>query len=283
MRDTLRHLVGKTITRADSSKFVFVLNQIDATAREDNPEEIVASWQRAIATEGLTAGRFYTIYNPEAAVTIENGETRKRFEEKRDHDLADLHERMAQVGIERAYRIIAAMEHTAYEIQDTVVPRLRGLIKQWARHVLWWDLGLYLSTLALLLGGSIKAGYWDGWRFAPPWLERLASSPEWQIGGALAGIGLLVALHFLARRISFGYLYRRLARKLGAGIASERLLRAFRKNTRPWRSIFSPEPVGWNWFSKRRLRHVHEDADRHVQSLNDRFANPSGTGAPRQE
>jgi len=277
MRDTLKHLVGKTVARADSSKFVYVLNQIDATAREDNPEEVVASWQRALATEELTAGRFFTIYNPDAAVAIDNEETRKRFEEKRDADLADIHERMGQVGMERAYRIVGSMENTAYEIEDSIVPKLREQIKQWARHVLWWDLGLFSTTLALLLGGTIKASYWDGLSFAPPWLEQLRNSPEWQIGAVVGAVGLFVALHFIARNIVFSYLYKRMAQKLDAGVSRERLLRAFRKNTRPWRSIFSPDPVGWNWLSRKRLRKVHEDADRYVQSLNDRFTNPSGS------
>jgi hypothetical protein len=57
MRDTLKHLVGDTIHRPDATKFVFILNQMDTTARDDNPEEVVGAWQRAIAQEGLTAGR----------------------------------------------------------------------------------------------------------------------------------------------------------------------------------------------------------------------------------
>ena len=44
MRDTLQHLVGGSMNRAYSGKFLYVLNQIDATAREDNPEDVVAAW-----------------------------------------------------------------------------------------------------------------------------------------------------------------------------------------------------------------------------------------------
>ena len=45
--DTLEHFVSQTIQRPDSSKFLYILNQIDTTAREDNPEDVIASWQRA--------------------------------------------------------------------------------------------------------------------------------------------------------------------------------------------------------------------------------------------
>jgi len=44
MKDTLKHLVRNTLDRTDANKFVFVLNQIDTTAREDNLEEVVAAW-----------------------------------------------------------------------------------------------------------------------------------------------------------------------------------------------------------------------------------------------
>ncbi|MCF8004266.1 MAG: dynamin family protein, partial [Chromatiaceae bacterium] len=44
MRDTLQHLVVRTKNRADSSKFLHILNQIDTSAKEDNPEDVVAAW-----------------------------------------------------------------------------------------------------------------------------------------------------------------------------------------------------------------------------------------------
>ena len=49
MRDTLEHLVAGTVRRNDSNKVLFILNQIDTTAGEDNAEEVVAAWQRALA------------------------------------------------------------------------------------------------------------------------------------------------------------------------------------------------------------------------------------------
>ena len=56
MHDTLEHLVRRTIARRDSNKFLYILNQIDATVPEDNIEDVFASWQRALAQSGLTAG-----------------------------------------------------------------------------------------------------------------------------------------------------------------------------------------------------------------------------------
>ena len=41
MRDTLQHLVATTIGRKDSDKVLYILNQIDTAAHEDNPEEVI--------------------------------------------------------------------------------------------------------------------------------------------------------------------------------------------------------------------------------------------------
>ena len=73
MRDTLTHLVSGTISRRDSNKFIYILNQMDIAAREDNPEEVVGAWQRALAQHGLTAGKFFRVYSPTAAMETSPG------------------------------------------------------------------------------------------------------------------------------------------------------------------------------------------------------------------
>jgi hypothetical protein len=60
----------------------------------------------------------------------------------------------------------------------------------------------------------------------------------------------------------------------------ESLRYAFNKNTRPWHSIFSDRPVGWGRRARKRLARVTEAADTYIQSLNDRFAKPSGPDGP---
>ena len=78
MQDTLSHLIERTIHRNDTGKFLYILNQIDSTARENNPEDVIAAWQRALGERGLTAGRFYAIYNPQASLPIEDEVDRRK-------------------------------------------------------------------------------------------------------------------------------------------------------------------------------------------------------------
>ena len=276
MRDTLDHLVSKTINRQDSGKFLYILNQIDTTAREDNPEEVVAAWQRAMGDRGLTAGRFFAIYNDEAANPIPDEALRRRFEGKRDTDLADIHERMEQVEIERAYRIVGSLEKTARGFEEKVVPAINQLTKAWRKRTLIGDLIVALLILGGFIGITSRLGQWDGLQLKAGWWDSLTASPVNIYASALVAYLAWLAVHYGVRRLAAKSLLRK-AERLGQQLGIRGSLReAFRFNTRPWRSIFSRQPAGWGRRNRRRILRVLEDADRYVQDLNDRFTNPSG-------
>jgi len=277
MQDTLQHLVTDTISRPDSNKFLYILNQIDATAREDNPEEVFAAWQRALAQRGLTAGRFYRIYNPEVAIPIEDESRRVRFETKRDADMGEIFARLEQVEVERAYRIIGVLEETAKTIENDLVPRLAAAKRAWKRRVLWFDGILFGVGLLALLGASVWAGYWEGLSFnPPPWLTGLQESPI-SIAVILVVVAIVAGyLHFQERKLAAWTLARKLGRDIQHTDTREALIRAFRRNTRPVYSIFLTKPIGWGLLTRKRLARVLSNSDRYVQTLNDRFTNPSG-------
>jgi hypothetical protein len=273
MSDTLAHLVKATKDRADSSKFLYILNQIDTTAREDNPEEVIGAWQRALAREGLTAGRFYSIYDPEASVLIENEALRRRFEWKRDQDLSEIYNRIKQVTVERAYRIVGSLEKRAQEIEDHYVPTINSLIGRWRKLVLRWDLVWLLLFAAVAVGGTflspaIKSTLAD-------WFAHITATPLYMVIDGLVIVAIALFLHFTSRRWA--------ARKVLRAIQEENedeeaevLSRAFLRNSRLWRSIFDPDPVGWTRGHRRKLAEIIRSANQLVQTLNDRFTDPSG-------
>ncbi len=276
MQDTLEHLVGRVMNRHDSNKFLYVLNQIDTAAREDNPEEVFGAWQRALAQKGMTAGRFYTIYNPDAAVPIDDERLRMRFEAKRDNDLMEIYRRIHQVEVERAYRIVGALEKTALNFEARWVPQLQQALERWRRQVLALD-GVLFGVLAVAFAAlSIQNGWWQGIRFAAPWFERLQAEPIWLsvfLVLILSGAGYL---HFLTRQFAANRVARWLRGQAADVVEQAGLERAFHKNTRFWRSLFSRQPVGWGRRARKRITHVIAETDHFVQVLNDRFANPSG-------
>jgi hypothetical protein len=268
------------VTRKDSNKFLYVLNRMDVTAREDNPEEVVGAWQRSLAQHGLTAGRFYRVYSPEAALPIADEALARRFAAKRDKDLAEIRGRMAQVRVERAYRIVGALEKMAREIEDDFVPRIRELAGRWRTSVLRFDALFFGIAAALCVAASFASGPAAGESFLPGWLDWIfsASWRAWPFAAlVLAGAGFV---HFKARGLAEGRLRRALARENPPGALREALERAMDKNTAWWRSIFASEPAGWGKASRRRIREAIAGAESLVQALNDRYAQPSG---PRPE
>lgn len=275
MQDTLEHLVKGAMRRNDSSKFLFILNQIDTSAREDNLEDIVSSWQKALVQQGLSAGSFHILFNDKLAIPVEDAGVWARYVSKRDADYQRIMSRIDSVNIERAYRIVGAMESQANQIEQQAIPRLREALARWKKQVLFSDLFIFGLLGIALVGMSIEFGYWEGLLFNPPWLASLDGNVV--VTGIMLVAMLLVALaiHFLIRN----KLAKRIAARLDKQESYGNLSRAFLKSTRMWRSIFQSSPAGWGKRTRQRLAGIRDATDRFVQYLNDRFTSPSGVKA----
>ncbi|MEY3220879.1 MAG: hypothetical protein RIT27_2236 [Pseudomonadota bacterium] len=274
MHDTLEHLVAKTIDRADSNKFLYILNQMDVTAKEDNPEEVVAAWQRALAQAGLTSGRFYRIYNPEAAVPIDNPVVKARYETKCQEDLKEISTRMNQVEVERSYRIVGAIEQTAKDIEDRIVPKLKNMIDSWKKRVWTYEAFGLAGVLGLLLITTAATGTLSTLgSFAQKLFAFDASSwIMWAVIAVVAGY-----VHFSLRKLSTRVEMRNLSREFADDAdMCEQFGRAFVKSTAPARPMLFSNPAGWSVHTKRILDSVRTEANDYIQVLNDRFTNPSG-------
>jgi hypothetical protein len=283
MNDTLEHLVAGTIHRRDSNKFLYILNQIDATAHDDNPEEVFAAWRRSLSQHGLTAGHCFAIYNPELAIPIANDSVRTRFENKRDTDLADIYNRIEQVKVERAYRIVGMLEQTAHMLEKEIIPHIHNFRESCRRWVLLLDSTIFAAFLLLFFVVTIGGGYWEGVSLKLPLLDKLHGGTSVRLG--LLAIVLLIAfyIHLSVRR----WASKRATRKVLGEIKDPDLhpnySGAFQKNSRWWRSVFNRQPAGWGRRTIERLGKVVDDTNQYIQKLNDQYTNPSGEIAGVQE
>ncbi len=271
MTDTLKHLVAGTVNRSDSAKFLYILNQIDNTAREDNPEEVVAAWQRALAQAGLTAGRFYRIYAESAALQIEDPQTRERIRSKRDEDLTDIHKRIQQLEVERAYRIIGTLEYTCEHIRDTLIPRLDQARRSWTIRSRWINGVVFAAIAAAFAYWSITADAWDGYRLTP----LVSLEPRLQLAVAAVVAILLGYLHLSLRKTAGRSVLRGLERQ-ASNKDDRAVVKAFRQNLDSFWSSLSSHPKGWTARTKRKLNALAASGDTLIQELNDRFTKPSG-------
>jgi len=274
MTDTLKHLVADTINRTDSDKFLYILNQIDNTAREDNPEEVVAAWQRALAQSGLTAGRFYRTYSEEAVVPIEDEQKRARMQAKRDEDLGDIRRRIEQLNIERAYRVSGMLENSSKHLRDVMVPRLLEAKELWMSRSHWTNGITFGLAIGLFLYVTITGGAWDGYVFLP--LAGL--NPMLQ---ALTGVGVAVAVLFAysrLRRLAGQSVLRHLRRDDSLGADQAPLIRAFETQLDAVVAPLLPRRLaGWSTRIQKKLDKLIGDSEVLVQSLNDEYTQPSGS------
>ncbi len=277
MRDTLQHLVAETKNRADSSKFLFVLNQIDTSAKEDNPEDVVAAWLRALGEVGMTTGRFFTIFS-RSAPPIADETRRQRFESKRDADLEEIYERMDQVEVERAYRIVASLRAVATEMADESLPLLTQAIRKWRARTLALDLIALVALAALFLAWSIPAGHWQGLTYQPDWLQWMESQGVEYAMQYAEGVALLIllGLHLSARKFAAATVRGWLRRQLKGQAPPGDILGAFAANTKRWLQEFAARPAGLSALSEERIAKVLHDCEHYVQTLNERFTNPKG-------
>jgi len=271
MKDTLDYLVSASINRNDSNKFLYILNQIDVTAREDNPEEVVAAWQRGLANAGLTAGRFYRIYNPEAAVPIEDPKVRERYESKREEDMTEIEQRMKQVEVERAYRVVGNLEQTAKHISENLIPRVSTMLENWRKRILWTEGLLFISALLVVWFGASIIGI-----DLVAVFNNIIANETVLIPVLLISLVVGLYLHFQVRDWAAKKVLSGLSTDMKDEDDSEYLRGGFTRSTCWWRSIFAKVPAGWNAKSKAIIAKVLDDSNDYVQSLNDQFTSPSG-------
>ena len=273
MQDTLEHLVRGSQRRNDSSKFLFILNQIDTSAKEDNMEDIVAAWQKSLVQSGLNTGRFYVIYNKEVAVPVENEAVWQRYASKNDSDQAEISKRMEDINIERVYRIIGSMESLSNQIEQQAMPQVQMAMQRWKKRVIITDIVIFGAIIIGLLFLSVIAGYWQGLSFNPPWLASLIEN-KWLGIGSIAVVAILA---FLLHQLIRSKLVNGVAKNLSTDDAYGNIAQAFRKNTRWYRSIFRKNPVGWGNKVRKHMDRIRSDIDQFVQTLNDRYTSPAGT------
>ncbi len=261
MRDTLEYLVKTTIDRYDSEKFIYVLNQIDVTAREDSLEEVVAAWRSALAERGLNVTHFYTIFSPDVELNAEDDYIKKRLEARRDRDLKEIHQRMRHVEVKRAYRILNTLELTTKELMDRSIPVLEKALRGWRNWTLRFDTLLF----AALVGAGAFVGLTTGM-----WLNPMIDAM------AVAALFIVMFIFHLIFSSIFKMIYRRsLAKKQRQMKLRFNLVKAFDKCAN-WHMFATGRIKGWNEKVRQQLENILNRADILIQRLNDEMTNPSG-------
>jgi len=261
MRDTLEYLVKTSVDRYDSEKFIYILNQIDVTAREDSLAEVVAAWKSAMAEKGLNVTHFYTIFAPDVELKAEHEYVRQRLEARRDRDLSEIHKRIKQVEVKRAYRILNTLDQTTRELKDQAIPLLMRALTGWRN----WTLRFDTIVFAALVAGLVYAGIITGF-----WLNPMADAMA-----VAAGLIVMTLFHLIVSSLFKLYYRSRLAKRQKQLGLRFNLVRAFNKCA-GWGFFATGKTKGWSVGVQKQLEQIVNRADIMVQRLNDQLTNPSG-------
>ncbi len=262
MRDTLEHLVSSTIKHRDANKVLYILNQIDTTAKEDNLEDVIGSWQRALSKEGLISGNFYGIYDEESAMHIEDEALATRLKKKKDDDLVRIAERMDKVNIERAYRIIKSLEDFAKEMKDEKMPLLQEALQRWSSKVFWSDLIVLALLGVIVIFLQMQFSIFK---------TMFASDISTVVSVGIIAV-VFVAIHMKIRGFFARYESKAMAKK------DISVSKAIIQNTRWFKPIFGLRKSAWQKNTKDKLTILMKQGRSAIQRLNDQFVSPSGDG-----
>jgi GTPase SAR1 family protein len=261
MQDTLKHLVEEHLDSMDSEKFIYILNQIDTSAADNNLEDIVASWRSSLAQSGLSAGKFYVYFNDEIAVPVDNSDVWSTYKRKRDADHQQIMEHLEGLNTVRTYRIVGNLKLLANHIEGDAIPKLKAALGKWRNAVRLTDIVL-LAMIALV---ALVVWYKTGFALA-----------TWKLVGLIAGaVIVFLGGHYLARRL--------FAARYEKGLGNEDvgdLGAAFHKSTRWFRSVWlNRNPAGWGTSVRHKLDRIRNKTEQLIERLNSKNSDPSGTVA----
>ena len=134
------------------------------------------------------------------------------------------------------------------------------------------DTGAFVASLGTIHWGWVLAG------LGLASLDWIGAHLVETAAVAAAAVVMAGAVHFWARAL----VARRIARGLpeAHGELELDLRAAFLKGTKFWRPIWLRRPVGWTKRAQTKLRMVRDTVAGHIQSLNDRYADPSVKSRP---
>jgi hypothetical protein len=175
------------------------------------------------------------------------------------------------------------LEQQARILENSVVPKVRQFLETWRRRVLWVDGGLLFAAVGLFLFMTIWRGYWSGLTLHIPHMDTVLANPWLKWGLVMVVVLGAGAVHFWVRKWTAARVSHRLLESIPERESVPQYARAFRKNSRWWRSVFRMEPTGWSRRKAARLKKVVDDANGYIQRLNDVYTRPSGQQAPHDE
>lgn len=248
----LEGLITQIKLHQDTNKLVYLIDA-PASLSTARTGEIIATWQRKLADLGITSGQFMILPSQDAGFIPQAGKI----------DFSVIDQRLANVGYDRNYRILQALENNIAEIENIVVPEVRKGIATWKDRVNMSSLLVLSLFVVLALFAEINTGI------------VLATLVDPILGplSLLILIAIMTPIHLIFSRMHAKLIVNQLNNRQKELNLLENLAGMFERELTFARMMLPvSEPALWNKKTKSRLAQLMSKAKDLVQSLNDSFS-----------
>jgi hypothetical protein len=248
-------LIENIVLHQDSNRFIYLIDRPATTLNASSNSEIIASWQRKLAGLGLNTGQFIVLSSQEGGLAAQN-----------TADIATIDLRIANVGYDRTYRVLNALEKNVRDINNVVIPEVKKAVALWKDRSVFSSLIVlgFIATVAIF--AEIQTGI----------LEFLIDPI---IGPAIivALTAIMMPLHIIFSKVQAKFIIGQLNARQKELHLMENLTGMFEKSLTFSRMLLPvSEPAGWNKKTKLRLAQISTKTKELVQSLNDNFGTYDG-------
>ncbi|HSN24061.1 MAG TPA: hypothetical protein VLS45_07830, partial [Methylomicrobium sp.] len=245
-------LITQIKLHQDTNKLVYLIDAPAAlnTARTG---EIIATWQRKLAELGITSGQFMILPSQDTGFIPQAGKV----------DFSVIEQRLANVGYDRTYRLLQALENNIAEIENVVIPEVKKGITTWKDRVNMSSLLVLSLFIVLALFAEINTGI------------VLATLIDPILGpiSILVLIVIMTPIHLIFSRMHAKLIIGQLHNRQKELHLLENLAGMFEKNLSFSRMMLPvSEPAEWNKKTKSRLAQLTTKTKDLVQALNDSFS-----------
>ena len=135
-------------------------------------------------------------------------------------------------------------------LNEKVISQIQQYRDSWMKQVLVWDVIVFALLLVAAFGGMYLSGVTISMEALTGFIQQ---RPLFSSLITLSAIGAVIGLHFIVRHLVLKRMLDKIENKLLPGMS---MAGALRRNARFQHSIFRPDPVGWNFSQRKRLRTV---------------------------
>jgi len=234
------------------SKFIYIITEAGQAASV----ETISNWKHQLTNLGLQAGQFI-------GLSSEGNSNVQQI----------LEQRLSNIDIESAYRILSTLEVHIMDVEDVVIKEVTRGLKLWKERT-HFTLTLLLSLIALtLVAGEIQFG------LVAVLLDPFIASTSFFIL-----LIFLIPFHIYSSKFHAKFIIKHLHRRQTELGLTENLAALFAGNLTVWRMLLPiTQPVAWTSEVRETLDMILTRAKGLVQSLNNSFNTQSPSAEHEQD